>query len=314
MIDPIRICDVSKSFGDRQAINALSLNIKAGEITVLMGRSGSGKSTLLRMINGLMRPTSGSVKIQGRPLHELHAQELIALRRHSIAMVFQSFALFPHRTALENAAFGLEIGGMARRPRLERARHILDRVGLAKDLHRYPEQLSGGMRQRVGLARALALDPPILLMDEAFSALDPLIRTDMQDLLLGLQQEQPRTIVFVSHDIDEAVRVGDHIALLHNGQLLQVGTAPEFLLNPATETVRTFFSSIDRADVLHLGAIAEPANADSLDQLPRLPATTRLRDAMATIAHAGAIAVMDQQDQLQGVVTAQSLLHALQPQ
>ena len=253
--DPI---DFYQQTGLRAAVRDVSLEIQAGEIFVVMGLSGSGKSTLLRMLNGLIEPSSGEVEIEGRALALLSPKELRELRRTRMAMVFQSFALFPRRTALENAAFGLEVAGVRRGQRLERARTALERVGLSSDIHKYPHQLSGGMQQRVGLARALALDPPILLMDEAFSALDPLIRRDMQDLLLDLQRDQRRTIVFISHDLDEAVRIGDRIALMKDGLVLQVGTSQQLLCEPANEQVRLFFRDVDAAAVLQIETIARP--------------------------------------------------------
>jgi glycine betaine/proline transport system ATP-binding protein len=234
-----------------------------------------------------------------------------------MAMVFQSFALFPQRTALDNAAFGLEVAGIPKRQRMEKAHEALARVGLGNDVHRRPSQLSGGMRQRVGLARALALDPPVLLMDEAFSALDPLIRRDMQDLLLDLQREQRRTIVFVSHDLDEAVRLGDRIALMQDGRLLQCGSAEELLLHPREAAVTSFFSGLDTTTVLRLDAIAEPAPNDLVidpddSNQPLLPASTLLRDAVSVVAAAAApVPVVDDQQQIIGVVTPQGLLHAI---
>ena len=239
------------------------------------------------------------------------------LRRRSMAMVFQSFALFPHRSALENAAFGLEVAGMPKRQRQERAQQALERVGLGNDLHRRPDQLSGGMRQRVGLARALALDPPILLMDEAFSALDPLIRRDMQDLLLDLQREHRRTVVFISHDLDEAVRIGDRIALMQEGRLLQCGTAEELLRHPAEEAVSRFFKAVDASAVLRVGALAEPApDGMVLDlgnrSLPLLNAATLVRDAIPTVARANRpVPVVGDDHHLIGVVTPQTLLRAI---
>ena len=239
------------------------------------------------------------------------------LRRRTMAMVFQSFALFPHRSALENAAFGLEVAGMPKRQRQERAQQALERVGLGNDLHRRPDQLSGGMQQRVGLARALALDPPILLMDEAFSALDPLIRRDMQDLLLDLQREHRRTVVFISHDLDEAVRIGDRIALMQEGRLLQCGTAEELLRHPGEEAVSRFFQAVDASAVLSVGALAEPAPDDLVfdpmnRSLPLLNAATLVRDAIPTVARANrAVPVVGENHDLIGVVTPQTLLRAI---
>ena len=246
------------SRGVRAAVQDVSLEIHSGEIFVVMGLSGSGKSTLLRMLNGLISPCEGEVMVKGRSLHSMSPQQLAELRRHQMAMVFQSFALFPHRSVLENAAFGLEVAGMPRKARFDRAMHALERVGLASEARKRPRQLSGGMQQRVGLARALALDPPILLMDEAFSALDPLIRKDMQDLLLDLQAEQRRTVVFISHDLDEAIRIGDRIALMQAGRLLQCDTAQRLLHHPANDDVKRFFRDVDVASVLTVETIAQP--------------------------------------------------------
>ena len=301
----------------RCAIRDVTLTVRKGEIFVVMGLSGSGKSTLLRMINGLITPTSGTVEIQGRSVNQMNRQELLAMRRRSMAMVFQSFALFPHRSALDNAAFGLEVSGVPQKQRLERARQALERVGLGKDLQRRPDQLSGGMRQRVGLARALALDPPILLMDEAFSALDPLIRHDMQDLLLDLQREQRRTIVFISHDLDEAVRIGDRIALMQDGRLLQCGTAEDLLCRPDEDAVQEFFSSVDPAAVLRVGAIAEAPDGDLILDLrdpnaPLLRADTLMKDAIPVVAASPRpVPVVNDEHQLVGVLTKSRLLHQL---
>ena len=257
--------------GLKAAVRDVTLSISSGEIFVVMGLSGSGKSTLLRMINGLILPTGGQVSVDGKPITQLAAAELQKLRSNKMAMVFQSFALFPQRTALENAAFGLEVAGVPRQKRLEKAREALERVGLGKDLDRLPQQLSGGMQQRVGLARALALDPPILLMDEAFSALDPLIRREMQEQLLELQAESPRTIVFISHDLDEAVRLGDRIALMKEGKVLQCGTPRELLCNPANEQVRHFFQDVDAASVITVDTVAEsPARLINQSDLRQL--------------------------------------------
>jgi glycine betaine/proline transport system ATP-binding protein len=232
------------------ALDGVSLDIAEGGICVLMGLSGSGKSTLLRSINGLVPPTSGQVLVDGIDLAGLSSRRLQHLRRQAMGMVFQSCALFPHLTVIENAGFGLELAGIGRAERHRRAGAVLEQVGLLAHAQQYPHQLSGGMRQRVGLARALAVNPSLLLMDEAFSALDPLKRRAMQELLLDLQREQRRTIVFVSHDVDEALRLGDHIALLHGGRLLQQGAPREFLHHPVDEHVRAFFQGADTASHL----------------------------------------------------------------
>ena len=257
--------------GLKAAVRDVTLSISSCEIFVVMGLSGSGKSTLLRMINGLILPTGGEVSVDGKPITQLAAAELQKLRSNKMAMVFQAFALFPQRTALENAAFGREVAGVPRQKRLEKAREALERVGLGKDLDRLPQQLSGGMQQRVGLARALALDPPILLMDEAFSALDPLIRREMQEQLLELQAESPRTIVFISHDLDEAVRLGDRIAQMKEGKVLQCGTPRELRCKPANEQVRHFFQDVDAASVITVDTVAEsPARLINQSDLRQL--------------------------------------------
>jgi glycine betaine/proline transport system ATP-binding protein len=243
----VALQDVSKAYDGKRAVDGVSLEVAAGGICVLMGLSGSGKSTLLRMMNGLVTPGSGQVRVDGRDLALLSPRQLQQTRRDGMAMVFQSFALFPHRSVIDNAAFGLELAGVARTERLRRAGAVLEQVGLNACAGQYPHQLSGGMRQRVGLARALAVNPSLLLMDEAFSALDPLTRRGMQDLLLALQREQRRTIVFVSHDIEEALHLGDSIAVLHAGRLLQHAAPRQLLAAPADEHVRSFFAGVDRA-------------------------------------------------------------------
>ncbi|AYC20763.1 Glycine betaine/proline betaine transport system ATP-binding protein ProV [Dickeya dianthicola] len=227
------------------ALNNINLQIYAGEIFVIVGLSGSGKSTLLRTLNHLIPASSGAVIFQGQTLAALKDAELTALRRRHIGMVFQSFALFEERNVLDNVAFGLEVAGVARDVRRQQARDMLAKVGLGDVAAHYPHQLSGGMQQRVGLARALVVNPTVLLMDEAFSALDPIIRREMQSLLLSLQAESQRTLVFVTHDMEEALRLGSRIAIMEQGELVQVGK-PETLINaPATAYVRHFFSGVD---------------------------------------------------------------------
>jgi len=241
-----------------QSIGVLDADftIEAGEVFVVMGLSGSGKSTLVRMLNRLIEPTKGRILVDGQNIHDLGEAALRALRRKDISMVFQSFALMPHMTVLDNAAFGLELAGVGRAARQEQARAALEQVGLGGWEASYPDELSGGMQQRVGLARALASDPSILLMDEAFSALDPIIRTEMQSELLRLQQIQQRTIVFISHDLDEAMRIGDRIAIMKDGRVVQVGTPDEILRNPFDDYVRSFVRGVDTAAVFKAGDIA----------------------------------------------------------
>jgi glycine betaine/proline transport system ATP-binding protein len=253
--------EVFERTGSTVGVQDAAFDIHAGEIFVVMGLSGSGKSTLLRLINRLIEPTRGTVSIRGTDIESLSRKDLVALRRREMAMVFQSFALLPHLSVLDNAAFGLEIAGLPKDERSRRAMEALEQVGLEGNAQSFPDQLSGGMRQRVGLARALATDPSILLMDEAFSALDPLIRAEMQNQLLALQEREPRTVVFVSHDLDEAMRIGDRIAIMEGGRVLQTGTGEEILNNPENEYVRSFFSGVDVANVYQAANIAsrEPA-------------------------------------------------------
>ncbi|WP_312583171.1 glycine betaine/L-proline ABC transporter ATP-binding protein ProV [Atlantibacter hermannii] len=236
-------------------INA-SLAIEEGEIFVIMGLSGSGKSTMVRLLNRLIEPTRGQVLIDGEDIAKISESKLSEVRKKKIAMVFQSFALMPHMTVLNNTAFGMELAGVGVQERQEKALDALRQVGLENYAHAYPDELSGGMRQRVGLARALAINPDILLMDEAFSALDPLIRSEMQDELIKLQAKHQRTIVFISHDLDEAMRIGDRIAIMQNGEVVQIGTPDEILNNPANDYVRTFFRGVDISQVFSAKDIA----------------------------------------------------------
>jgi glycine betaine/proline transport system ATP-binding protein len=236
-------------------VNDANFTVKNGEIFVVMGLSGSGKSTIVRMLNRLIEPTAGNVYVDGQNVSKMNQEQLVRFRLHNMSMVFQSFALMPHLTVLENAAFGLELAKVDKSKQKERATEALAQVGLAGLENSYPKQLSGGMQQRVGLARGLAVDPDILLMDEAFSALDPLIRTEMQDELLKLQAEQQRTIVFISHDLDEALRIGDRIAIMEGGKVVQVGAPEEILQNPADDYVRAFFRGVDPTHVIKAGDI-----------------------------------------------------------
>ncbi|KDM93185.1 glycine betaine/L-proline ABC transporter ATP-binding protein ProV [Photobacterium galatheae] len=226
-----------------------TLTIQEGEIFVIMGLSGSGKSTLVRLLNRLIEPTRGQVLLDGKDIAKISEDELRTVRRNNISMVFQSFALMPHMTVIDNTAFGLELAGVDKDTRYDTALKALARVGLDAYAASYPDELSGGMKQRVGLARALANDPDILLMDEAFSALDPLIRTEMQDELIRLQSDDKRTVVFISHDLDEAMRIGDRIAIMQNGEVVQIGTPDEILHHPANDYVRSFFKGVDVTNV-----------------------------------------------------------------
>lgn len=258
--------EVHAQTGNSIGVCNASFDIYPGEIFVIMGLSGSGKSTLLRLLNRLIEPTSGTIAIDGEDITQMSRNELIALRRRDISMVFQSFALLPNRTVLNNAAFGLEVSGMAEEERKKRALVALEAVGLAGYADSRPDQLSGGMKQRVGLARALASEPTILLMDEAFSALDPLIRTEMQDELVRLQSEQSRTIVFVSHDLDEAMRIGDRICIMQDGEVIQVGTPDEIVIQPANDYVRSFFRNVDVSQVFKAGDVARKTQVTIIER------------------------------------------------
>ncbi|VHJ10518.1 quaternary amine ABC transporter ATP-binding protein [Streptococcus pyogenes] len=242
--------EIFKKTGATVGVYDASFEVKKGEIFVIMGLSGSGKSTLVHMLNRLIEPSAGSILLEGKDISTMSADQLREVRRHDINMVFQSFALFPHKTILENTEFGLELRGVRKEERQRLAEKALDNSGLLDFKDQYPNQLSGGMQQRVGLARALANSPKILLMDEAFSALDPLIRREMQDELLDLQDSMKQTIIFISHDLNEALRIGDRIALMKDGQIMQIGTGEEILTNPANDFVREFVEDVDRSKVL----------------------------------------------------------------
>lgn len=250
--------EVQEDTGVVVGVHDVSFDILPGEIFVIMGLSGSGKSTLLRLINRLHEPTSGSILVDGEDVTRMSARALRSLRRRKFGMVFQSFALLPHRTVLGNVEFGLEIQGAPKARRVERALQVIETVGLAGYEHKFVSELSGGMRQRVGLARALAADPEILLMDEAFSALDPLIRGQLQDDLLEIQEKLGKTIVFVSHDLDEAIKIGTRIAIVRDGRLVQVGTAQEILAHPADDYVSAFVEGADRTKVLTAEQVMQP--------------------------------------------------------
>ena len=247
--------------GHTLGLSDVSLSIGEGQIFVIMGLSGSGKSTLIRHFNRLIDPTDGKILVRGTDVLGLSGRELERFRRTTMSMVFQRFGLMPHRTVIHNVAYGLSIRGMGKAERTERAMHWIEAVGLAGYENQYPTQLSGGMQQRVGLARALATDAEILLMDEAFSALDPLIRSQMQDQLIELQAELGKTIVFITHDLDEALRIGDHIAILKDGRLSQVGAPADILLNPADDYVADFVRDVNRARILTVETVMKPPKA-----------------------------------------------------
>jgi glycine betaine/proline transport system ATP-binding protein len=290
-------------------VDNATFSIQQGEIFVIMGLSGSGKSTIVRMLNRLIEPTAGAVTVDGQNVTRMSPDELVKFRLHNMSMVFQSFALMPHMTVVENAAFGLELAGVDKEKRRERAMQALEQVGLSGWEDCYPNQLSGGMQQRVGLARGLAVDPDILLMDEAFSALDPLIRTEMQDELLKLQEKDQRTIVFISHDLDEALRIGDRIAIMEGGRVVQVGAPEEILQNPTDDYVRAFFRGVDPTNVISAADIARDTH----------PTIIRTREGSLRTAHeilSGSERehgyVLDAQHRFIAVVSSASLKEAIE--
>ncbi|GLR06515.1 ABC transporter ATP-binding protein [Vibrio hyugaensis] len=289
--------------GHTVGLKDINLQIKKGEIFVIMGLSGSGKSTMIRHFNRLIDPTMGQILVEGVDVMKLSPKELEEFRRHKMSMVFQRFGLLPHRTVVDNVAYGLEIQGFKKDERLAKANEWLETVGLKGYENQYPAQLSGGQQQRVGLARALATDAEILLMDEAFSALDPLIRSEMQDQLIELQEKLHKTIIFITHDLDEALRLGDRIAILKDGELVQQGSPDEILLQPADEYVEAFVKDVNRARALTVETVMQPPAY-------RIAATT-IEEAlieMKRVKQDYAYHVTD--EGYQGVVTKESLLDA----
>jgi glycine betaine/proline transport system ATP-binding protein len=254
--------ELNEKYGHVLGLRDINISMPAGGIMVVMGLSGSGKSTLIRHINRLIDPTAGEVLYDGVDVCKMNENDLREFRRHKTAMVFQKFALLPHRTVLENTVYGLEIQGVGQEEREKRAKQWIARVGLSGFENHYPNQLSGGMQQRVGLARALTNDADILLMDEAYSALDPLIRVDMQTVLLDLQKELKKTVVFITHDLDEALRLGDKIAILRDGMVVQQGTGQEIVLNPADEYITAFVKEVNRGRVVNVETIMAPLSGN----------------------------------------------------
>ncbi|OUS74029.1 glycine betaine/L-proline ABC transporter ATP-binding protein [Paenibacillus sp. MY03] len=286
-------------------VNQAEFSIEEGEIFVIMGLSGSGKSTLVRLLNRLIEPTAGQLLFSGQDVMKMNAEQLRDFRRKNIGMVFQKFALFPHRTVLRNAEYGLEVQGIGKKERKDMAMRSLELVGLKGWEDSYPEQLSGGMQQRVGLARGLANDPDILLMDEAFSALDPLIRKDMQDELLELQSQMKKTIIFITHDLDEALRIGDRIALMKDGRIVQIGTPEDILMQPANEYVERFVEDVDLSKVLTASHVMEKAETITLDKGPRV-ALQFMRERGVSSLYA-----VDKSMKLLGIVTADDASRAV---
>lgn len=297
--------EIVEKTGATVGVYDASFEVNAGEIFVIMGLSGSGKSTLIRLLNRLIEPSSGDIYIDDEDIAKMSKEELREVRRHKVNMVFQNFGLFPQRTILENTEYGLEVRGVPKEERRERAEQALDNSGLLSFKDQYPNQLSGGMQQRVGLARALANDPEILLMDEAFSALDPLIRREMQDELLELQERVKKTIIFITHDLNEALRIGDRIALMKDGQIMQIGTGEEILTNPANEFVREFVEDVDRSKILTAQNIMVPAITTNIEIDGPNVALQRMRKEEVSM-----LLAIDRKRQLKGSLTAESAQEA----
>jgi glycine betaine/proline transport system ATP-binding protein len=309
---------VQRETGHVIAVKDVSFSIEKGETFVVMGLSGSGKSTLVRCLSRLIEPTAGNFFVGDKNITQMNTKDLNHFRRFSISMVFQHFGLFPHRSVLENIAYGLEIRGMSRVERLGKAMEVLELVGLSGWEHNLPRELSGGMQQRVGLARALAVSPDILMFDEPFSALDPLIRREMQDELLSIQKVVKKTMIFITHDFQEAIKMGDHIAIMKDGEIVQIGTPEEIVANPKNEYVRQFAEDVPRYKVLSAG------------KLMRQPATKKTQQAFAAnaafVAHTGdkvedllemiadsdaAIPVCDEKGELLGEIDRSIAIHAM---
>ncbi|EGO8924019.1 glycine betaine/L-proline ABC transporter ATP-binding protein [Enterococcus faecalis] len=297
--------EILEKTGATVGVYDVNFEVEEGEIFVIMGLSGSGKSTLIRLLNRLIEPTSGNIYIDGQDISSLDKEGLREVRRNKMSMVFQNFGLFPHRTILENTEYGLEIRGVPKEERQAKAEKALENSSLIAFKDQLPSQLSGGMQQRVGLARALANDPEILLMDEAFSALDPLIRREMQDELLDLQENVKKTIIFITHDLNEALRIGDRIALMKDGQIMQIGTGEEILTNPANEYVRTFVEDVDRSKVLTAQNIMVPALTTNIEIDGPTVALKRMHQEEVSM-----LLAVDKKRQLKGVVRAEKALEA----
>lgn len=298
--------EILKETGMTVGVNQVSFEVNSKEIFVIMGLSGSGKSTLIRLINRLIEPTSGNIFIDGEDLSKLDRSSLREVRRKKLGMVFQNFALFPHRTVLENAGYGLEIQGVNKEEKDKKAYEALEMVGLGGYANQYPDQLSGGMQQRVGLARALANDPDILLMDEAFSALDPLIRKDMQFELLELQSKMKKTILFITHDLNEALRIGNRIALMKDGEIVQVGTSEEIMTNPANEYVEKFIEDVDKSLVFSAEHVMKRAESIEIEKHGPRVAMRQMKKLGISSIH-----VVDSKNNFLGILTAEAASNAI---
>ena len=307
--------EVLEQTGHTVGLDNVSLKIEEGETFVCMGLSGSGKSTLIRHLNRLIDPTDGEILVEGTNVMSLNKEQLIDFRRHKMSMVFQRFGLFPHKTVLQNVGYGLEMQGKAEEERYSVAMEKIDAVGLTGFENQFPNQLSGGMQQRVGLARALATDSDIMLMDEAFSALDPLIRSDMQKQLLDLQSELKKTIVFITHDLDESLRLGDHIGILNAGKLVQVGTPVDIIMNPADDYVKAFVKDVNRAKVVKAKVImtkASETNGIDRSNLVRVNEDQFIEEFLPQIVCTNAnCEVIDKSGNITGYITNKELQSSL---
>jgi glycine betaine/proline transport system ATP-binding protein len=293
------------------AVRDASVEVKEGEIFIIMGLSGSGKSTLLRCMARLIEPTAGEVMFEGRNLLEVSERELIEIRRHRMGMVFQHFALLPHLTVLENVAFPLSVQGKPRAEQRKRAQEMVDLVGLKGRENYYPRELSGGQQQRVGIARSLAVEPQIWFLDEPFSALDPLIRREMQQELMRLQNVLHKTIVFITHDFDEAIRLADRIAIMKDGEIIQIGTPEDLVTKPATDYVAEFTRDVQRSKVLSARTLMSPMSADSAPQR-KIAATAKIASFAADIVADGRpFAVTDESGMIIGQVTPAAVVNLL---
>jgi len=298
--------EILKETGMTVGVNRVSFDVEAGEVFVIMGLSGSGKSTLIRLVNRLIEPSNGTILIDGEDISKMDKKQLMETRRKKLGMVFQNFGLFPHRTIQENTGYGLEIQKKDKSEIVEKARQALELVGLQGYEDQYPNQLSGGMQQRVGLARALANDPDILLMDEAFSALDPLIRKGMQDELLDLQQKMRKTILFITHDLDEALKIGDRIALMKDGVIVQIGTPEDIMTNPADDYVEKFVENVDRSKVFTASHVMIRPETIQLGKAGPRVALQRMKQAGISSVY-----VTKNNNELYGIVTAEAAAEAI---
>ncbi len=298
--------EILKETGMTVGVNRVSFDVVAGEVFVIMGLSGSGKSTLIRLVNRLIEPSNGTILIDGEDISKMDKNQLMETRRKKLGMVFQNFGLFPHRTIQENTGYGLEVQKKDKAEIAKKAREALELVGLQGYEDQYPDQLSGGMQQRVGLARALANDPDILLMDEAFSALDPLIRKGMQDELLDLQQKMQKTILFITHDLDEALKIGDRIALMKDGVIVQIGTPEDIMTNPADDYVEKFVENVDRSKVFTASHVMIRPETIQLGKAGPRVALQRMKQAGISSVY-----VTKQNNELYGIVTAEAASEAI---